>query len=142
MFTDQVALAKTLKNFDRGSRSPYLTFDAIIDYYESVKNVSNALIDVTNERKRQIEAEGWNAKHDDDHKAGVLASAGASYALNAADEMYFGDGWVSPEPPPWPWASSWWKPKGARRDLVRAAALLLAEIERIDRNAVDEEIEP
>lgn len=33
----------------------------------------------------------------------------------------------------WPWGSSWWKPKDPRRDLVRAGALILAEIERIDR---------
>ena len=35
----------------------------------------------------------------------------------------------------WPWEPSWWKPKGARRDLVRAAALCLAEIDRIKRRA-------
>jgi len=29
----------------------------------------------------------------------------------------------------------WWKPKGPRRDLIRAAALIVAEIERIDRRA-------
>ena len=35
----------------------------------------------------------------------------------------------------WPasWSTDWWKPKTPRRDLVRAAALLIAEIERIDR---------
>jgi hypothetical protein len=38
-------------------------------------------------------------------------------------------------PKMWPWARQWWKPTGARRDLVKAAALLLAEIERIDRAA-------
>ena len=36
----------------------------------------------------------------------------------------------------WPWAASWWKPKNRRRDLVRAAALIVAEIERIDRATV------
>ncbi|EIP5489386.1 hypothetical protein LS178_001568 [Salmonella enterica] len=30
---------------------------------------------------------------------------------------------------------AWWKPKGARSDLVRAGALIQAEIERIDRAA-------
>ena len=34
----------------------------------------------------------------------------------------------------WPgWAWSWWKPKNRRHDLIRAAALIVAEIERIDR---------
>lgn len=33
----------------------------------------------------------------------------------------------------WPWADEWWKPKDRRADLVRAGALILAEIDRIDR---------
>ena len=36
----------------------------------------------------------------------------------------------------WPWHRQWWKPKNARRDLVRAAALIVAEIERLDRATV------
>jgi hypothetical protein len=35
----------------------------------------------------------------------------------------------------WPWDRKWWKPKDRRRDLVRAGALILAEIERLDRAA-------
>jgi len=30
------------------------------------------------------------------------------------------------------WAREWWKPKDRRRDLIRAAALIVAEIERLD----------
>ena len=33
----------------------------------------------------------------------------------------------------WPWNEAAWKPKDARRDLVRTAALIVAEIERLDR---------
>lgn len=35
----------------------------------------------------------------------------------------------------WPWALEWWKPKDNRRNLIRAAALVIAEIERLDRAA-------
>jgi hypothetical protein len=35
----------------------------------------------------------------------------------------------------WPWEDKWWKPKDRRRDLVRAGALIVAEIERLDRLA-------
>lgn len=35
----------------------------------------------------------------------------------------------------WPWDASWWKPNARRRNLVKAGALILAEIERIDRAA-------
>ena len=33
-------------------------------------------------------------------------------------------------PPHWPWALNWWKPKDRRRDLIRAGALIVAELER------------
>lgn len=33
----------------------------------------------------------------------------------------------------WPWSREWWKPKNPRRDLVKAGALIVAEIERLDR---------
>jgi hypothetical protein len=91
-----------------------------------------AVIDVLAERRRQVEAEGWTAAHDDGHRHGEMAVAAACYALSTADDS---DGpevrLVGAEL--WPWADEWWKPKDRRHDLVRAAALLLAEIERLDR---------
>lgn len=33
----------------------------------------------------------------------------------------------------WPWEEEAWRPKNPRHDLVKAAALILAEIERLDR---------
>ncbi len=83
---------------------------------------------VVAERFRQIESEGWSAAHDDEHKTGELARAGASYALSAAKDSF-----RSP-PGPWPWGNEWWKPQGLRRDLVKSAALIIAEGERHDRN--------
>ncbi|HHW2459226.1 TPA: AAA family ATPase [Pseudomonas aeruginosa] len=38
----------------------------------------------------------------------------------------------------WPWDEQWWKPTSARRDLVKACALALAEIERLDRAAASQ----
>jgi hypothetical protein len=32
----------------------------------------------------------------------------------------------------WLWEKKWWKPSSPRKDLVKAAALLIAEIDRID----------
>lgn len=84
--------------------------------------------DVLAERKRQIEVEGWTPDHDEEHDNGAMAKAAACYALhtepvgNVGDYLRF-----------WPWASSWWKPKNRRHNLVRAGALILAEIERLDR---------
>ncbi len=91
-----------------------------------------ALRDVAAERRRQIEVEGWMPDHDDRHRDGSLAKAAYCYAWAAC-----GLGMESPPPAPpgWPWAATWWKPRDARSNLVRAAALLLAEIERLDRQS-------
>lgn len=86
--------------------------------------------EIAAERRRQVEAEGWSTKHDDEHGNGELAAAGAAYAFSASTEGRY----LAADPLGfWPWDKSWWKPKGARRDLIRAAALIVAEIERIDR---------
>ena len=78
------------------------------------------------ERVRQIDAEGYSAAHDDGHVRGELAFAAAAYCSAAGRER----------PDMWPWEPEAFKPRGKRRDLVRAAALIVAEIERLDRAAV------
>jgi len=90
---------------------------------------SQSCRDVAAERYRQLYEEGWTPKHDDAHTDRAIAKAAACYALAAAgtDTNYL--------PALWPWDSGWWKPRGARENLVRAAALILAEIDRIDRVA-------
>lgn len=90
--------------------------------------MTQAARDVLAERQRQIEAEGFDASHDDHHGAGQMATAAGCYALFPAAYP------VDAQPPKgWPWAETWWKPRDKRRNLVRAAALILAEIERLDR---------
>ncbi len=91
-------------------------------------SLSQASIDVIEERRRQQEKEGWTPEHDDQHSKGELATAAACYAG-------FSDAYPNCGQPPffWPFEGAWWKPSNYRRDLVKAAALILAEIERIDR---------
>lgn len=91
-----------------------------------MSQVTQAIVDVLAERKRQIEGEGFDSEHDDMHDCGALARAAACYAMS---------GYHIGMPNAWPWSLSWWKPKDRRRDLVRAGALILAEIERLDRQA-------
>jgi len=86
--------------------------------------LGKAARDVLGERRRQIEAEGMTNDGDDRYHAAELPRAAASYILNGANDE---------APYIWPWAKSWWKPRDTRANYVRAAALLLAEIERIDR---------
>ena len=76
------------------------------------------------ERQRQIETEGWSAEHDDDVQLnGMLAAAGAAYAMSAIGEPGTAERI-------WPWETTWYKPKTAMRDLIRAGALIAAEIDR------------
>lgn len=93
----------------------------------------DVIAEIGAERERQRAEEGWTPEHDDTHGKGEMALAAGCYALNAAPER-FADGVV---PIFWPWAREWWKPKTRRRDLVRAAALIVAEIERIDRASIE-----
>ena len=80
------------------------------------------------ERRRQIEEEGWTAEHDDQHDTGQLIAAAICYALNAR-------GWRTTADMVrlWPWDDRWFKPGDYRRDLVKAGALIAAEIDRLDR---------
>lgn len=83
------------------------------------------------ERHRQINAEGWTAAHDDRHANQSLQRAAEAYHLSA--EMYI-QGFKSFRPPEcWPWSKRWWKPSNPIRDLTKAGALWLAEIDRIKR---------
>ena len=93
---------------------------------QSTLQLTDAARDVLAERQRQISAEGWFPEHDDQHDGGDLAFAAACYAT--ATPEGFSD------IVQWPWDAKWWKPKGPRRNLVKAGALILAEIERLDRS--------
>lgn len=94
--------------------------------------ISKASQDVLDERRRQIVAEGWTTEHDDSHVKGQIADAAAAYA-------YCAHGTSNPHPPSfWPWTKKWWKPTTPRRDLIKAAALIIAEIERLDRATAKE----
>lgn len=101
---------------------------------------TKALQDVIAERQRQIEAEGWTPEHDDEHSRGELAQAAACYAM-ASSKLIRNEPGSSDYSTPneWPWHPNWWKPSSPRRNLVKAGALILAEIERIDRAAYPKE---
>lgn len=91
-----------------------------------VKSPSNAVQSVIAERQRHQSAEGWTPEHDDQYSKSQLLWASSCYVLNAIHPF-------NRIPFYWPWTPEWWKPTNPRRDLVKAGALILAEIERIDR---------
>jgi hypothetical protein len=108
-----------------------------------VEKVNAALNDIAAERSRQIESEGWTADHDDAHGGEELARAAACYAIGWQTVRYRhidgrarGEEWGVEWRDVWPWDREWWKPKDHRRNLIKAGALIVAEIERIDRAAL------
>lgn len=90
-----------------------------------------AMADVINERGNQIER-GFVPMSDDAYKNEELVQAAVCYA---SQDTRFGNKYhgASIAPTLWPFHSAYWKPTTHRRNLVKAAALLVAEIERIDR---------
>lgn len=88
----------------------------------------SAIDDIAAERKRQREIEGYSFEHDDEYDADQLSRAAACYA--APTYPLIGRVFL---PMGWPWGKEAWKPTTRRRDLVKAAALIVAEIERLDR---------
>lgn len=112
---------------------------------------SGVVAEIAAERKRQVEDEGWTPEHDDEHESGEMARAAAAYALAASYPDFFrmknsavdklreeySGGKFTPLRELWPWDWAWWKPKNRRRDLIRAAALIVAEVERLKRLAAN-----
>ncbi len=114
---------------------------------EQLKPHENVIMEISRERERQIGEEGRSLEHDDKHTRGQMAKAAACYAYIAGvtsraraiddfeRERYGGSGVIVIRRA-WPWSWKWWKPKDRRIDLIRAGALIVAEIERLDRIAV------
>lgn len=93
---------------------------------------------IAEERQRQVEKEGWTPEHDGEHSDGSLARAAACYAVEGRAMMTVTEQGVPYKAPrQWPasWHPKWWKPKDRIRDLVRAGALIAAEIDRLQRAA-------
>lgn len=128
--TPRVALMHDLQEHFRERMRATL---AAVDFLASAAGDSQtaAARDVLAERQRQISAEGWTLRHDDKYDMGQLSSAAGCYAMFT---LAFPPGVPARY---WPWSSEWWKrSQDQRRNLVKAGALILAEIERLDRAAV------
>jgi len=94
---------------------------------------------IIKERERQITQEGWTKEHDDKQAPFSMSNAGACYAmelfkntqvLNTTKREI--DSMIDYM---WPWDGKWWKPTpdDPVRQLVKAGALIAAEIDRLQR---------
>ncbi|HIE1771653.1 TPA: hypothetical protein ACXJYT_005386 [Pseudomonas aeruginosa] len=96
------------------------------------KEVPQAWLDVQAERRRQVEVEGYHGFRDNNY---------ISYELSKAARAYIEVSWHAlsgglpcKKPESWPWMAGF-KWSDGRTMLVKACALALAEIERLDRAA-------
>lgn len=108
------------------------TFASIKSELEAFKtqayaqDIPQAWLDVIDERRRQRAVLGYTPGHDDAYIFDELPRAAVSYILYTYNR--------GPAIPPiWPWSMEHWKPKTPRENVVRAIALLIAEVERMDR---------
>lgn len=126
------------KSIDSLNRRPAL---------RACRNMEKSFITlVQEERARQILKEGFGAEHDDEHEDGELARASACYALAGFWRGQY-KAIITDNLQPqigkmlmagmriWPWDKAWWKPTpdDRQRELIKAAALLYAEWDRLER---------
>lgn len=126
---------------DQKGKDPLM--DDMIHYIEQLRAApaiqqpqdTAAARDVLAERQRQVDVESWAPEHDDSHCCEEIAAFAAVYAMPPAardwpaTETGYGDTFGAALCP------VDWHPKfgDRRRELVKAGALILAEIERLDR---------
>ena len=79
---------------------------------------------VTQERLRQIYVEGWTPAHDKFHQPNDLSRAALCYILKNINSEIIGFDDI------WPWETDYFKPEDEIRNLVKAAALIMAEIDK------------
>jgi hypothetical protein len=99
----------------------------------------NIASEIAAERLRQVTVEGYSEAHDDNHDDGELAFAAASYAWPGTTTIKTGNGSFDCDDL-WPWDADEFKKfeKDRRRQLIIAAAFIVAEIDRLDRNPMDD----
>ena len=88
---------------------------------------------IAEERKRQIEVEGFNSDHDSHNSIGELALAASCYLVYDYPHWAESEDLI-PMPKQFPWDSKWWKPtpNDRIRELTKAGALIAAEIDRLN----------
>lgn len=102
---------------------------------QAERSMLGAVHDIGRERLRQVRELGHGPEEDDAYARGELALAATAYLMhndnpaNSAADLW-----------PCDWAPDSFKPKSRREDLVRAGALIAAEIDRLDRAAMREQV--
>lgn len=99
---------------------------------------------IAEERHRQINEEGFSVSKDASYRSGELNDAAISYAEAAAahargESFRYLKSLIHRPRIRWPWDNRWWKPsQDPIRNLVKAGALIAAEIDRIQNEESDD----
>jgi hypothetical protein len=105
------------------------SFTAVTDHWPATSPslpLTEGARRIAEERRRQIEQEGWTPEHDAAHDSHEIVKAAVSYVI--PHEFRGGN-----PPVYWPWEPAAWKPSpdDRVRELVKAGALIAAEIDRL-----------
>ena len=111
----------------------------IDDYMWETFNGSHGAEIIAEERKRQMDIEGFSLTRDDHYNSPVeFLEAAIAYiqaAIDGCHDKEVGD----KAKQSWPWNNSWFKPTKPKRDLEKAGALVAAAIDYIERNGYTRE---
>lgn len=135
-----------LRGAEQGERAADAEVERLQGLLESAKEIGvaacnqimatstepQAWLDVISERRRQASVEGHKPERDDCYTSGELAQAAGAYAIESTTNRY-GESLNLAATDLFPWDLEHWKTADHRRNLVKAGALILAEIERLDR---------
>lgn len=98
---------------------------------------------IAEERLRQIVEEGYTSEHDDRYRSDQLALAAACYCLPSSvrSSHNFVLRGTTMRKSLWPWKDEYWKPSDDNRirELVKAGALIAAEIDHLLRKQQNED---
>ena len=117
-------------NFASPSESPKILVDKIFNLFpENSNSLKTGVELIALERQRQVDIEGWSKEHDQEHNCGQLSDAAVCYAMRGYWKKRLST-WVGVI---WPFDAAWYKPSPEDRvkELVKAGALIAAEIDRI-----------
>lgn len=115
----------------------------VVQALDSLKETMGpGVVAIARERRRQQVEEGWTAEHDDEHDVCEIAYAAHAYLIYATWQADPQHGWTEEMvldhilENHWPWDESYFKPApDPTRNFVKAAALIAAEIDRLERAA-------
>lgn len=100
---------------------------------------------VTDERTRQVQVEGFHEGHDSQYHGNELTKAAVCYAsvpVVRAEEADAEDFIKDVPEGLWPWMAEWWKPGTDMECLIKAGALIIAEIDRRLANGEQVPVKP